>query len=245
MSSIGWRDVVDETVGAALGREQRPDPVLPGTGGPAGNARLTAWTGLVLLVLFVAELVTLLDVHGLIGWHLALGVILIPPALLKTATTGWRIVRYYTGDKAYREAGPPPLLLRVLGPLVVLGSLALLGTGLALVVLGEERSRQSLFTVAGQRVDVLTLHQASFVVWAVVTGLHVLARLLPAWQTAAGGSAAVPGPRARILVLAGSLVVAGLCAVLVLAHPGGWNHDNRFREHDRGLAPRGVPGAPG
>ena len=55
----------------------------------------------------------------------------------------------------------------------------------------------------------------------------------------------MPGPRARILVLAGSLVVAGLCAVLVLAHPGGWNHDNRFREHDRGLAPRGVPGAPG
>jgi len=172
-------------------------------------------------------------------------VILIPPALLKTATTGWRIVRYYAGDKAYREAGPPPLLLRVLGPLVVLGSLALLGTGLALVVLGEERSRQSLFTVAGQRVDVLTLHQASFAVWVVVTGLHVLARLLPAWQSAAGGSAAVPGPRARILVLAGSLVVAGLCAVLVLAHPGGWNHDNRFREHDRGLAPRGAPGAPG
>ena len=177
MSSIGWRDVVDETVGAALGREHRPDPVLPGTGGPAGNARLTAWTGLVLLVLFVAELVTLLDVHGLIGWHLALGVILIPPALLKTATTGWRIVRYYTGDKAYREAGPPPLLLRVLGPLVVLGSLALLGTGLALVVLGEERSRQSLFTVAGQRVDVLTLHQA---VVRRLGGRHRVARPGPA-----------------------------------------------------------------
>ena len=99
-----------------------------------------------LLVLFVAELVTLLDVHGLIGWHLAIGVILIPPALLKTVTTGWRILRYYVGDPAYRRAGPPPLLLRLLGPLVVLGSLALLGTGLALVVLGQERSRESLFT---------------------------------------------------------------------------------------------------
>jgi hypothetical protein len=183
VSSSGWRGVVDETLGVAVGREHRPDPVLPGTGGPAGNARLTAWTGLVLLVLFVAELVTLLDVHGLIGWHLAIGVILIPPALLKTATTGWRILRYYVGDAEYRKAGPPPLLLRLLGPLVVLGSLALLGTGLALVVFGEQRSRESLFTVVGQRVDVLTLHQASFAVWAVVTGLHVLARLIPPGRT--------------------------------------------------------------
>jgi hypothetical protein len=242
MSSSGWRGVVSETAGAALGREHRPDPVLPGTGGPAGNARLTAWTGLVLLVLFVAELVTLLDVHGLIGWHLAIGVVLIPPALLKTATTGWRILRYYGGDSAYRKAGPPPLLLRLLGPLVVLGSLALLGTGLALVVLGEERSRESLFSVVGQRVDVLTLHQASFAVWAVVTGLHVLARLLPAWQSAAARNPVVPGPRARGLVLAGSLVVAGLCGVLVLAHPGGWDRDDRFRPHDSGIAPPPAEG---
>ena len=68
-----------------------------GRGVPPGNARLTAWTGLVLLVLFLAELVTLLDVSGLISWHLALGVALGPPALLKTTTTGWRVVRYYTG----------------------------------------------------------------------------------------------------------------------------------------------------
>jgi hypothetical protein len=241
MSSTGWRGVVDETVGAALGREHRPDPVLRGTGGPAGNARLTAWTGLVLLVLFVAELVTLLDVRGLIGWHLAIGVILIPPALLKTATTGWRILRYYAGDPAYRKAGPPPLLLRLLGPLVVLSSLALLGTGLALVVLGEERSRESLLTVVGQRVDVLTLHQASFAVWAVVTGLHVLARLFPAWQGAAARKPVVPGRGSRLLVLAGSAVLAGLCAVLVLAHPGGWSHDDRFRAHDRGISPPGAP----
>jgi hypothetical protein len=245
VSGQGWRGAIDETMGAALGREHRPDPVLPGTGGPAGNARLTAWTGLVLLVLFVAELVTLLDVHGLIGWHLAIGVILIPPALLKTATTGWRILRYYVGDPAYREAGPPPLLLRLLGPLVVLGSLALLGTGLALVVLGDSRSRESLFTVVGQRVDVLTLHQASFALWAVVTGLHVLSRLLPAWQTAAARREVVPGPGVRMLVLAGSLVVAVLCGLLVLAHPGGWNHDDRFRGHDDGRPPGASPGTPG
>ena len=83
----------------ALGREHRTDPVVPDTGGPSGNARLTAWTGLFLLVLFIAELVTLLDVRGLIGWHLSVGVLLVPPALLKTATTGWRVVSGARGDR--------------------------------------------------------------------------------------------------------------------------------------------------
>src|SRR4249919_1797513 len=86
---------VDETVSVALGRVHRRDPVLAGTGGPAGNALLTAWTGLVLLVLGVAELLTLINVRGLISWHVALGALLVPPALVKTASTGWRVVRYY------------------------------------------------------------------------------------------------------------------------------------------------------
>jgi hypothetical protein len=51
----------------AAGRRRRADPVLAGAGGPAGNARLTAWTGLVLLALFGAELVTLVDVSGPAG----------------------------------------------------------------------------------------------------------------------------------------------------------------------------------
>src|SRR3954471_19347950 len=101
------RAEVDDTLRHATGQVHRHDPVLPGTGGPAGNARLTAWTGLVLLVLFAAELVTLLDVRGLISWHVALGVLLIPPALLKTASVGWRILRYYTGSPPPRRARPP------------------------------------------------------------------------------------------------------------------------------------------
>src|SRR5689334_6912276 len=128
----------------AIGRQHRRDPVLPRTGGPAGNARLTAWTGLVLLALFLAELVTLLDVHGLMSWHVTIGALLIPPALLKTGSTGWRIVRYYRGNDAYRAAGPPPLLLRVLGPLVVFSTLAVLGTGIWLIVVGPDRSRSDL-----------------------------------------------------------------------------------------------------
>jgi hypothetical protein len=221
-------DVGAETLAAALGRSHRPDPVLTGTGGPAGNARLTAWTGLVLLVLFLAELVTLLDVSGLISWHLALGVALVPPALLKTATTGWRIARYYRGDQAYQQAGPPPLVLRLLGPLVVGATLALLGTGVALVLLGETTSRRTLLTLVGQRIDTITLHQAAFAVWAVVTGLHVLARLLPAWQLTRATSSPVPGPRRRAVALLVVLVLSVGCVDWVLAQPGGWSgHEGR------------------
>ena len=236
------QDAGAETIAAALGRSHRADPVVPGTGGPAGNARLTAWTGLLLLVLFLAELVTLLDVRGLISWHLALGVALGPPALLKTTTTGWRIVRYYTGDRPYRQAGPPPVALRMLGPLVVGATLALLGTGLALVLLGETTSRRTLLTVLGQRIDTITLHQAAFVVWAVVTGLHVLARLLPAWQLTRRHGTPVPGPRRRAVALLSVVVLSVGCADWVLAQSHGWR--DQGPRHAHGAGPRDARAAP-
>lgn len=123
--------------------------MLPRSGGPAGNARLTAWTGLLLLVLFTAELLTLIDIRQLISWHVVIGTLLIPPALLKTGTTGWRIIGYYTRRRPYRDAGPPPMLLRILGPLVVIGTLAVLGTGLLLILLGPDASRRTSSTSSG------------------------------------------------------------------------------------------------
>ena len=212
-----------EAVDAALGRSHRTDPVSGSSGGPAGNGRLIAWTGLVLLVLFVAELVTILDVRSLIGWHLALGVFLVPPVLLKTATTGWRIVRYYTGLEPYRQAGPPPALLRILGPLVVVASLGLLATGVALVLLGERSSRQTSIAVLGLRVDTLTLHQGAFVAWAVVTGLHVLARIWPAWKMTRPARPPVPGRRNGGVALLAMLVLSVALAGWVLTHHNGWN----------------------
>ena len=230
MTQTRWRlpSAAEEVVDVALVRSRRDDQVLPGSGGPAGNARLTAWTGLVLLVLFLGELLTLLDVHGLITWHLAIGVALIPPALLKTAVTGWRLVRYYLGNQPYRTAGPPPMLLRLLGPLVVLSTLALLATGVTLVLVGADSGRQPLITVLGQSISVLTLHQGSFLVWAAATGLHVLARLLPAWRTVTNRLERVPGPRRRTALLSLSLVAIVPLVLLVLAHPGGWTQDQQF-----------------
>lgn len=220
----------DDTVAEATGRDSRPDPVLPRNGGPAGNARLTAWTGLVLLVLFLVELATLLNLDALISWHVVVGVLLVPPALLKTATTGWRILRYYTGKAPYRTAGPPPTPLRVLGPLVVLFTLAVLGSGLALIALGQNSSQTVLLTVLGQRIDAVTIHQAMFIGWAVVTGLHVLGRLVPAIRLA-GPRAAVPGRASRIALLGMTLAVAGLAAAILLGASGSWLTGGRHHDH--------------
>jgi hypothetical protein len=213
----------------ATGQAARDNPVVPGSGGPAGNAALTAWTGMALLTLGLAELVTLLDVRGLITWHVAIGALLLPPALLKTASTGWRIVRYYIGSSTYRAAGPPPLLLRVLGPLVVVSTLALLGSGVVLVLLGEPSSRQALFSVCPWRVDWITVHQAAFAVWAVVTGLHVIARLLPMLRltvTRDGAPAVVPGRAWRLGALAVAAVTAVALAVLLVGAADSWQHDD-------------------
>jgi len=207
----------------AAGHEHRTDPIQQRTGGPAGNARLTAWTGIVLLPLFLAETVTLVSVGHLISWHIAMGALLVPPALLKTASTGWRIIRYYTGDRRYVEAGPPPFLLRLLGPLVVLTTLALLGTGLALVALGPSSGRTALLTVGGQQVNVLTLHQLSFILWAGATASHLIARAIPAARLTAGSRhRPVPGATGRLLTLTATLVAGAFTAWLVLSVSQAW-----------------------
>src|SRR6516162_11181634 len=83
--------------------------------GVEANARLTGSTAAVLLVLLAAEGVTVLSVHSLLTPHVFIGMLLVPPVLLKVGSTGWRFVRYYRGSGAYRRKGPPPLLLRLLG----------------------------------------------------------------------------------------------------------------------------------
>ena len=217
------RRITADAVAEALGRDRRHDAVLRTSGGPAGNARLTAWSGLVLLVLFVAELLTLVGVRQLISWHLVLGALLVPPALTKTASTGWRILRYYTGNRPYVESGPPPLILRVLGPAVVISTLALLASGLALILTGPDTGRRTLVDVLGQRVDAVTIHQATFAVWAVVTGLHVLGRLLPAVRlTLRPTGTRVPGGYRRLLTLVLTMVVAVPVAVVVLQAGHAW-----------------------
>jgi hypothetical protein len=219
------RNVVAETVSEAIGQTRRHDPVLPRTGGPAGNARLTAWTGLVLLALIVVELITLINVSGLISWHIFVGTLLLPPALLKTGSTGWRIARYYTRDPDYRKAGPPPMLLRILGPAVVAATLGVLVSGLVLIAFDRSQDRRVLFSALGQPVTALRIHQGLFLIWIAVVALHVLGRFVPALElTVAGGSkgVSVDGGGRRGLALLVSLAFGLIAASLVLASSAEW-----------------------
>jgi len=229
-------EAIDDVLDEAVGRRHRPDPVIGRTAGPAGNAQLTAWTGLLLLALAAVELVTLIDVRGLLSWHVVVGVLLVAVAALKIASAGWRFLRYYGRSRPYRQAGPPPLLLRLLGPLVVLATVAVLGTGLWLIAVGPESGRTTLVTVLGRRIDLLSLHQASFLLFAVVAGLHLLARFVPAVVLATERGhrdRRLRGRGPRIAVLVVALVAGALAAALILPAAAPW----RDEQH-------GFPGGP-
>ena len=234
-----------EVVSTAVGQAHREDPVRRRTGGPAGNARLTAWLGALLLVAFVVECVTLLSLGGLLSMHIFVGALLVPLALAKTATTSWRMLRYYFGNADYREAGPPPLLLRLLGPLVVITSLAVLGTGLALIAIGSNDGGQ-LGGFAGFRIDALMLHKAAFVVWLVITSLHTLARLVPAILLAGNrlGPRVVPGGLLRLglLSLTVAVSIATGAIVLSVSNYGSERHHGFEQEHDDGTPPTTLLG---
>jgi len=170
------------------------------TGGSEGNARLTAATAVVLLVLLAAEGATLLAIRQFLLPHVFLGFLLIPPVLLKLSTTGWRMLSYYGGRGEYVRRGPPAALLRLLvAPLIVVSTISLFATGVAVVALGHGGL-------------LLGLHKASFIVWVGATSVHVLAHVLKLPRQLAGDwwrPDAVAGRSLRRLVLAGALV-AGL-----------------------------------
>ena len=198
------------------------------SGGVDGNERLTAASGAMLFLLLAAEGVTVLFVRPLLSAHVFIGMLLIPPVALKLGSTGWRFVRYYAGGREYRAKGAPLLALRMLAPLVVASTLALFGTGVALLVVGP-----------GPGV-VLGLHKASFVVWLAATGIHVLAYLwrVPGLVAAdwrpAGAAAAVGGSFVRRTVLAGALVAGAILAVATVRYAQPWvQWAALFRGHDR------------
>jgi len=189
-------------------RHRRPAGVL-------GNERLTAMTGVLLLIGFAIEGATVLEVQRLLLVHVIVGALLIGPVLLKIVSTGYRTARYYTGSLPYVRKGPPAPVLRVLGPLVILTSLAVLGTGIVLGVVGPGNA-QWMF-----------LHKASFILWFGVMTIHVLnyaprlPRLLSA-RPCDGGTAGVPGGSIRWLGLAVSLVAGIAIAVVAMHLSGKW-----------------------
>jgi hypothetical protein len=191
-------------------------------GGVEVNELLTSSAAVLLTILLIAEGVTIINVRGLLTAHMFIGLALIPPVLLKLASTGYRFVRYYTGSPAYRAKGPPLMLLRVLAPVLVASTALIFVTGVWLLLLGH-RSDQ-----------VLMLHKVGFIVWTGVFGAHFLAHLPRAGRSlgAAWGSTArrrpVAGSWLSTALVVISLGVGIALALGLLSHISGWHGGHRF-----------------
>ena len=171
-------------------------------------------TGAVLLVLFVAECLTIFSLQRLLTLHVFLGMLLLGPVCLKVGSTLWRFTRYYTGAAAYVRRGPPAPLQRVTGPFVILLTLAVLGSGIMLIVEGPDPNNWTW----------LQLHRLSFLAWAAVMLIH-LASYLPRLPRMLSGSVeptrrVLAARSTRWLLLCGSLT-AGLVLALATYHLAG------------------------
>jgi hypothetical protein len=184
--------------------------------GVEANARLTGSAAALLLILLAAEGATLLGVNRLLVPHVVIGFALIPVAALKIGSTMYRFARYYGGSHSYRLKGPPPTILRLLGPVVIITTVTLLGSGVAL-----------LFVSRLWLPRMLTLHKASFVLWFAAMTVHVVAHVAETARLASRdwgrrSAAKVPGGQARRWAMAATIVLGALLGAWSLGQLGNW-----------------------
>lgn len=201
-------------------------------GGTTGNERLTAATGGVLLVLLAVIGVTIIRIGQLLSIHLFVGMLLIGPLALKLASTGYRFARYYTANPSYRSKGPPALALRLTAPFIVISTIVVFASGVAL-----------LFAGPSSRGTLLPIHKDSFFVWLAFMAVHVLAHLpkiMPALRADYGrptqlsdnlGEAYSSGRDGRILSLAGALTAGAVLAIVVIPEFAPWLHAHFAHHH--------------
>jgi hypothetical protein len=185
-------------------------------GGTEGNEILTSAAAVVLLGLLVAEGYTIVDLRALLTAHMFIGMVLIPPVLLKLASTGYRSLRYYPRSRASRAKGPPLLPLRLLAPVLVASTIAVLVTGV--LMLAHEHKSDT----------VLLIHQASAIVLGVLLAVHVVAYASRVFRSvrADWGAArreAVPGAGLRGMLLAAALGGGAALALALLPVMHAWH----------------------
>jgi len=186
-------------------------------GGASGNARLTGSIGALIFVLLAAEGLTLVGVRQLLSTHVFIGMLLVPAVGVKTASTLYRFSRYYRGKPDYVVKGPPPIILRVLGPAVVVTTVAVLATGIAALATGPSTRW------------LVQAHKLSFLIWFAAMTVHVLGHILetPAlafadWRRAE--RARVPAAPTRIVVLLVTVALGLALATASLSWIGAWHH---------------------
>lgn len=209
----------------ARGRRARAGSLTGG--GPDGNEQLTTVTGAILIVLLAVIGFTIPQIGQFVSVHLFVGMLLLGPVVLKMASTGYRFLRYYTGSAAYRQKGPPETVLRVIGPIVMLSTVAVFATGVVLLILGPTH-----------RNPWVELHKLTFIVWVVFMSFHVLLHL-PAVGRALGIgregreqlAGAAPGTAGRWIAIAGALVAGLVLAIVLIPDFAAWTAHGVFVHH--------------
>lgn len=186
---------------------------------PDGNERLTAAIGLILLAGTILELGSLvLGLQHFLSLHVFVGFVLLPPIALKLASTGWRFMRYYTRNEDYRLKGAPQLLMRLLGPLLIVFTLLLFGSGVAMGY------------VHGHALDIArNIHGPAAFFWSVTVGAHVLMYIRRALRSTAADVTPrtrreAAGATLRTFVVAGAIGGGLVLAVALLPDLHVWLH---------------------
>jgi hypothetical protein len=156
---------------------------------------------------------------------------------VKIGSTSWRFTRYYLGDPAYRAKGPPAPALRVLGPFVVLLTVLLFASGIALLLDPNGLGGQLLF-----------IHRASFFVWFAAMAVHVLGHLVETGRLAPRDwvrrtRRRVPGATVRQLTIVASLALGAVLAAALTGRVTDFRQS--FHGHVSGLVKPPPSGAPG
>jgi hypothetical protein len=185
-------------------------------GGIEGNEILTSATAVVLTLLLLAEGITIVDMGGLLSAHMFIGLVLIPPLLLKLGSTGYRFARYYAGSRTYREKGPPALPLRLMAPVLVVTTIGVFVTGVLLLLAGH-KSDQLLF-----------IHKVFFFVWGALFAVHFLAYLPRVVRSlrddwTASRREQTPGAGLRGTLLAASAGGGAALAIALLPTVNAWH----------------------
>lgn len=200
--------------------ETDPRPSAEGTAKAEANARLTATTGLVLLLFFVVEIVTVvLQPRNVLMLHSVVGLMLIPPVVLKLGSTTWRMVNYYRGVRDYRRKGPPALWLRILGPVLGVLTILVLASGLVLILGPRPVYGAALF-----------IHKKIFYLWLSAIGLHVVAHFANAvrWVYRDFGTrlrVLLPSARYRLAVVSGCIVLGLVVGLALAGHASAYLRD--------------------
>jgi hypothetical protein len=187
------------------------------TAGVRGNEVLTSATGIALLILLLVEGVTIVHMGGLMSTHMFIGLVLIPVVALKLASTGYRMVKYYAHNRAYRAVGPPLVPLRLSAPVFAASVIVVLTTGVLLLASGHKSNQ------------VLTIHKAATIAFGGILALHLLAYTLRAIRTLSSDwratrREAVAGRGTRAMLVAAAVGGGAVLALALLPTINSYGH---------------------